>query len=277
MTETAPSLKAPQNSCDCHVHIYDPAMKLAPNAMGPGPAWASVSAYRAVQARLGISRAIIVQPTAYGMDNSCTEAAIAALGLDHARGVAVVDPDVGEAELQRLTKAGFRGVRFQMLPGGALPWEALEPIAAKIAPFGWHIQLQMDGRLLSEREAMLLRLPCALVVDHVGKFLEPVRADHPGFKTLLRLLDSDRCWLKLTAAYEVSRSGPPLYADVGALARAAARHRPDRMLWASNWPHVSVKDLPDDALQLDLLLDWVPAEANRLRVLVDNPAELYGF
>jgi D-galactarolactone isomerase len=277
MPTAKPSLKAPSRACDCHVHIYDPAMPLAPTALGSGPAWASVTAYRAVQARLGISRVVVVQPTAYGTNNGATVAAIIALGRDDARGVVVVDAGVSEAELERLTQAGIRGVRFQMLPGGVLPWETLEPVAAKIAPFGWHIQLQMDGRLLPEREAMLARLPCTLVIDHVGKFLEPVTPGHPGFKTLLRLLERDRCWLKLTAPYEVSKAGPPLYPDVGALAKAAARHRPDRMVWATNWPHVAVKELPDDPMLLDLLLDWVPDEATRTRILVDNPATLYGF
>jgi len=272
-----PRLVAPPGTCDCHVHIYDPAMPLVPTAVSPGPAWADVAAYRKVQERLGLARAIVVQPTAYGTNNSCTEAAVAELGLANARGVAVVDDTITDLELERLTKAGMRGVRFQMLPGGVLPWEMLEPVAARVAGFGWHVQLQMDGRLLHEREAMLQRLPCPLVIDHVGKFLEPVTVEHEGFKALLRLLGNGRTWLKLCAAYEVSRSGPPLYADVGALAKAAAAAHPERMLWATNWPHVAVKDLPDDSLQLDVLEDWIPDPARRKLALVDNPAALYGF
>lgn len=277
MSDTAPRLIAPALACDCHIHIYDPAKPLAPTATLPGPAWADVAAYRAIQRRLGLGRTVVVQSTAYGTDNSCAVEAIATLGRASTRGVAVVGPDVTDAELQRLTDAGMCGARFQMLPGGALPWEALEPVAARIAAFGWHIQLQMDGRLLGEREAMLQRLPCPVVIDHVGKFLEPVPVGHPGFQTLLRLLDGGKTWLKLAAAYEVSKAGPPLYADVGALAKAAAKAAPERMIWASNWPHVSVRDLPDDAMLLDLLLDWVPDAAARHRVLVENPASLYGF
>ena len=274
---TAPRLAAPENSCDCHIHIYDPSKPVAPTAAGPGPAWANVVAYRAVQHRLGLTRAVVVQSTAYGLDNSCAVEAIAELGLSQTRGVAVVGADVSEAELQRLTDAGMRGARFQMLPGGALPWEALEPVAAKIAAFGWHIQLQMDGRLLAERETQLKRLPGTLVIDHVGKFLEPVPVEHPGFRTLLRLLDGGKTWLKLAAAYETSKVGGPLYGDVGALAKAAVKAHPERMIWASNWPHVSVKDLPDDRSLLDLLLDWAPDARIRQRILVDNPAEVYGF
>jgi D-galactarolactone isomerase len=277
MPATAPRLAAPADACDCHIHIYDPSKPVAPTASGPGPAWANVEAYRTVQRRLELTRAVVVQSTAYGLDNSCAVEAIAALGPARTRGVAVVGPDVSDAELKRLTDAGMRGARFQMLPGGAVPWEALEPVARRIADFGWHIQLQMDGRLLAEREALLNRLPGTIVIDHVGKFLEPVPVEHPGFQCLLRLLDGGRTWLKLAAAYEVSKAGPPLYGDVGALAKAAAKAAPERMIWASNWPHVSVKALPDDAMLLDLLLDWAPDAAVRRRILVDNPATLYGF
>jgi D-galactarolactone isomerase len=274
---TPPRLAAPPGSCDCHVHIYDRTAPLAVPGANPGPAWADLQGYRALQARLGIRRAVVVQPNAYGTDNAVTLAAIAALGADRACGVAVVKPGLGQAALEQLSSAGIRGARVHMLAGGILSWDMVEPLAAEIAEAGWHLQLQMDGRFLHEREAMLRRLPCRLVIDHVGKFLEPVTTDHPGFKALLRLLDGGRTYLKLAAAYEVSRAGPPGYADVAALARAAVRQAPERMLWASNWPHVSVEAPPDDAMLLDLLLDWAPDEAVRQLVLVENPARLYGF
>lgn len=277
MSDTKPVLKAPARACDSHIHVYDPAMPVAVPGAPPGPAWASVAAYRAIQARLGTERVIVVQPNAYGTNNACTEAAIANLGIAQARGVAIVDPGVSQDEMKRLTEAGFCGVRVHMLGGGFLSWDDLEPLAAKAAAARWHVQLQMDGRLLHEREAMLKRLPGTLVIDHIGKFLEPVSVDHPGFVTLLRLLDTGRIYLKLAGAYEVSKAGPPLYGDVGALANAAIRHAPERMVWASNWPHVSVTELPDDAGLLDLLLDWAPDEATRRLILVDNPGRLYGF
>ena len=278
MPAAQPRLIAPSQTCDSHIHIYDPTKPVAPTATGPGPAWANVAAYiSAVQCPLGLNRAVVVQPTTYGFDNSCTVEAIAALGLDKTRGVAIVGPDVSDAELQRLTDAGIRGARFQMLPGGPLPWDALEPVASIIAGFGWCIQLQLDGRLLAEREALLKRLPCRLIIDHVGKFLEPVPVEHSGFRTILHLIDGGRTWLKLAGAYETSKAGAPLYPDVGALAKAAIAAAPERMIWASNWPHVSVQDPPDDAALLDLLFDWAPDEAVRHRILVENPAELYGF
>lgn len=276
-TARRPALAAPPGTCDCHIHIYDAAMPTVPGALTPGPAWATTEAYGRLQERLGTARCVIVQPTAYGLDNRCTLAAMAALGHDVARGVAVVDETVSDAELRRLSDAGIRGARFQMLPGGILSWGSMAPLARRVAAFGWHVQLQMDGRLLAERESMLRDLPCPLVIDHVGKFLEPVGVDHPGFKALLRLLDAGRTWLKLSAPYEVSKAGAPDYADVAALAKAAVAAAPERMVWASNWPHVSVPWKPDDAALLDLLLDWAPDPRTRDRILVDNPARLYGF
>ncbi len=272
-----PRLQAPKGTCDTHMHIYDPLMPVAPTALGPGPAWASVSAYRAVMAQLGIERTVVVQPTSYGTDNRCTVQAIAELGLATTRGIAVIDTDVTDAELRRLDRAGIRGARFQMLPGGAIPWDMLEPLAARIAPLGWHCQVQMDGRLFPEREALLKRLPTPVMIDHVGKFLEPVPVEHEGVRSLLRMLETGRFWMKLSAPYEVSKAGPPLYEDVGAIAKACVKANPERLVWASNWPHVSVKTLPDDALLLDILFDWVPDEETRRRILVDTPAAFYGF
>ncbi len=278
MTELAkPRLEALENACDCHMHVYDGNRPVLPGVAARAPSWATPEAYEAVRARLGLTRAIVVQPTVYGFDNGCTLEAIRALGETRARGVAVIGPDVKDLELERLAKAGIRGARFQMLPGGVLPWDALEPIAARIAPLGWHAQIQMDGRLLPEREAMLRGLPCPVVIDHVGKFLEPVGTDHPGVAALRRLLDSGRIWLKLSAPYEVSKAGPPAYADVGAIAKVLADAAPERMLWASNWPHVSVAQGPDDAAMLDLLLDWIPDASRRRLALSANPAQVYGF
>ena len=228
-------------------------------------------------ARLGLARAVIVQPSAYGADNRCTLDALDALGAA-ARAVVVVDESVTEPELERLTGLGVRGIRFFMLPGGVLPWDSLEVMAARVAPFGWHVQLQLDGRGLPEREAVLKRLPAPLVIDHNGKFLEPVTSGHPSFRTLMRLVEGGSCWVKVSAPYETSREGPPLYGDVGMLAKALIRAAPERMVWASNWPHpTALDDPPDDAVLLDLLLEWADGETLRRRILIDNPAVLYGF
>lgn len=272
----APRLKAPAGACDTHMHVYDKKYPLASTAVSAAPD-APVEGYLAVQRRLGLSRTVVVQPSAYGTDNRCTLEAVAKLGKEKARGIAVVDDKVSAEELRRLSDGGMRGVRFHMLPGGALPWEILDRVAARVQDAGWHVQLQLDGRLLPEREAQVRSWPGRIVIDHVGKFLEPVPVDHPAFRCLLRLVESGRVWVKLSAPYEVSKKGPPRYDDVGRLAKALVKAAPERMLWASNWPHPSVKERPDDAALLDLLLDWVPDEQARKRILVDNPAELYGF
>jgi D-galactarolactone isomerase len=258
------------------MHIYDPRFPFAAGAKITHPG-ATVADYRAVCLRLGIERTVVIQPSAYGFDNSCTLDAVAQIGVG-ARAVAVVDPAAPDAELERLDEAGVRGARYFMLPGGILSWESLEPMAARAADFGWHIQLQLDGRTLPDHFPMLHRLPSTLVIDHVGKFLEPVRPNDQSFRALLRLVGNGHTYVKLSAPYEVSRSGPPNYDDVGVLAKELVRAAPDRMVWASNWPHPTHSgDKPDDAMLLDTLLDWVPDEATRRKVLVDNPARLYGF
>jgi D-galactarolactone isomerase len=270
-----PKLVAPPGACDCHMHVFEERFPLAPTATYKPPV-APVSAYRRVQRDLGLARAVVVQPSGYGFDNRCTLEAIGELG-SNARGVAVVRPDVTDEELQQLTGAGIRGVRFHMLGGGVLPWDALEGLAARVSPFGWHVQLQLDGRDLPGHEARLKRLPCAVVIDHVGKFLQPVAPEHPGFRTLLRLLDSGKCWVKLSEPYSTSKVGGPRYEDVGALARALVTAHPERCVWASNWPHPNWNPAPSTAAMLDLLLDWTDDESTRARILVDNPAALYGF
>ncbi|MDX9860760.1 MAG: amidohydrolase family protein [Rhodospirillales bacterium] len=265
----------PTGTCDTHMHFYNAKFPSAPTAkFTPPDAW--VEDYKKVQKALGLERVVVVQPTAYGRDNSCQLAAMAAFG-DKARGVMVVDETTPEAELDRLTKLGARGARFHMLPGGAVPWEILEEVAARVHPFGWHIQLQLNGRELPEREAMLKRLPGTLVVDHVGRFTPPVKTDDPAFKVLLGLLEGGRCWVKLSAPYESSSSGAPAFDDVRPEARALAKAFPNRMLWATNWPHPGQKNPLSHAATLDLLLDWVDDNTTRHRILVDNPAELYGF
>ena len=270
-----PKFKAPPGACDTHMHIYDKRFPKAATAKIEAPD-ASVADYLKMRARLGIERTVVVQPSTYGKDNRCTLEAMAAIGPS-ARGVAVVDETVSDTELARLTKLGIRGIRFFMLGGAPLPWEILETMASRVAPLGWHVQLQLDGRDLPNREALLNRLAATLVIDHVGKFFEPVAPDHPGFRTLLRLVGKG-AWVKLSAPYETSKIGPPLYDDVGRLAKLLVKAAPERMVWATNWPHPTPGvQVPDDAWMLDMLLDWVPDEGTRNRVLVDNPARLYGF
>ncbi|MEO8346995.1 MAG: amidohydrolase family protein, partial [Betaproteobacteria bacterium] len=217
-----------------------------------------------------------VQPNAYGYDNSCTTDALATFG-PQARGIATVPVDVTDAELKHLHTAGIRGARLYMLPYGYFTWDDVRTIAARVASLNWHVQVQLDGRYLPQVEKLLLDLPTNVVIDHNGKFMEPVAPSDSTFLALLRLLDTGRVWIKLSAPYETSKTGAPRYEDVSALARALAKHNPDRCLWASNWPHPGQKTPPESAAMLDLLLDWAPDEAVRQKILVDNPALLYGF
>ena len=215
-----PRTKLPPLACDCHMHIYgDPAEYPASAASPFRPiGGGDVDNYLKLRRILGLERAVVVQPSAYGTDNRCTLDAVERLG-DGARAVVVVDESVGDAELERLTAIGARGLRFFMLPGGVLGWEILSKLAARVAEFGWHVQLQMDGRLLPEREVELARLPCQLVLDHNGKFLKPPSTDHAGVKTLCRLLEAGRTRVKTSGVYEAFREGPPHYSDVAVLAQ----------------------------------------------------------
>jgi D-galactarolactone isomerase len=259
------------------MHFFAARYPLAANARR-AEADATVADYRALQARLGLERVVVVQPTTYGRDNRCILEAIAELGTA-GRGVAVIGAEATDAQLAALHAGGIRGVRFRMNDKPELPWEMLEVMAARIAPLGWHIQFQMDGRQLHTEEARLAGLPCPLVIEHGGKFLEPVGLDHPGYCALARLLDNGRTWVKISGAYMTSKTGAPAYADVAVVQRALIKQAPERAVWATNWPHPlsSGKSLPDDAALLDRLFEWAGSRAVFERVLVANPAALYGF
>jgi D-galactarolactone isomerase len=220
----------------------------------------------------------VVQANAYRDDNRVALDAMKKLGKG-AKGVAVVKADVPDAELERLTKAGMCAVRIMTLHGGMLGFDVMDAVVARVHPFGWHTNIQLDGRELRKYEAQIKRLPGRFVIDHTGKFLEPVAVDSAPFRSLLNLVDTGRCWVKLSAPYETSKTGAPKYEDVGRLAKALVKKAPERMLWASNWPHPSARKPapPSDEDLLDLLLDWAPVENDRKKILVDNPAELYGF
>lgn len=269
-------LQVPPGACDTHMHFYEASAPVAPRTFMPGVF--TVEDYRnAVQKRLGLERVVVVQANAYRDDNTVVLNAIRKLGKA-AKGVAVVKAGVADAELERLTKGGICAVRIMTLHGGTLGFDVMDEVVARVQPFGWHANIQLDGRELPKHEAQIKRLPGRFVIDHTGKFLEPVSTEHEAFKSLLRLVDTGRCWVKLSAPYETSQRGAPKYEDVGRLAKALVRHAPERMLWASNWPHPSARQNPPaDVDLLELLADWAPEAATRSRILVDNPADLYGF
>jgi D-galactarolactone isomerase len=275
MKITAPRISMPTGACDTHMHFYDGALNAKPGT--PNPGHFTVPMYRELQKQLGLERVIVVQPNAYGDDNTVTLNALREIGKN-AKGVAVVKPSVSDAELARLTQAGVCGLRIMTLHGGTLGFEVMDELMARVHPFGWHANIQLDGRELPKYEAQILRLPGKFVIDHTGKFLEPVDTESAPFRSLVNLVDTGRCWVKLSAPYETSKTGAPKYEDVGKLAKALVKRAPERMLWASNWPHPSVRPkVPDDVELLELLLDWAPDETIRRKILVDNPAALYDF
>ena len=272
---TAPKLPTPPNACDTHMHIYEPGYQLRAEASHPSQP-GTLAHYREVQKKLGLTRTVIVAPSGYGADNTCTLEAMAKLGSS-ARGVAIVDPAAPDAEIDRLTKEGMRGIRYHMR-GGVLTWDTMPRMAARVAAFGWHVQLQCESRELSEHEAIITRLPCDLVIDHMGRFDAATPADDKDSRLLLKLLATGRCWVKLSGPYYGSKSGPPLYADKARIAKELVKAAPERMVWASNWPHPSFKkNFPDEGKLLDLVADWTQDESLRKKILVTNPARLYGF
>lgn len=276
LTGQSPKLERLPGAVDTHIHIYDSRYPLPAGTPKPPPD-ATVTQYLSVMNWLGLDRCVVVQPNAYGDDNTCTMDAVASIGRDRARAVVVVKPGVPDAEMARLTHLGARGIRFMSLLGGTLAWNEMDEMGQRAHDHGWHAIVQLDGRLLPEHHAQIRRLPGRFIIDHIGKFLEPVRTTDPAFRVLLDLVDTGRCWVKIAAAYETSKTGAPGYEDVGALAKALIAHAPDRMIWASNWPHAQahIVGYPDDANLLDLLLDWAPDPNLRRKILVDNPASLY--
>ena len=276
---STPKHPVPPGATDCHMHVYGPPERypVAPTNPSPVPFAYDLAAYRAVKARLGLTRTVVVQPSAYGADNRATLDAVA--GLVDARAVVVITPTTPEAELRRLHAAGARGARAVLLHAkGPVGWEDLPALAERVAPLGWHIQMQFDGGQMPARAALIRALACPVMIDHIGRFHDPVTPDSPAVRALLDLLQTGRVWMKASSPYGVSRSGPPDYADTSAIARALIRAVPDRIVWGSNWPHPNAPNpKPDEAMILDWLATVVPDEETREAILVTNPARLYDF
>lgn len=273
----SPALAVPQHACDAHIHIVDarfepavPGTKLVEGA--------TVTDYRLLQQRIGVSRAVVVQPKCFGTNNDCTLDAVKQLG-ENGRGIAVVQPEVSDTELKRLDVGGIRGLRFSVWnPTDTVTTvDMIKPLAGRIHDLGWNAQLHMSGDQIVANEALIKSLPCTVVFDHMGRMAPELGPKHPAFAIICRMLDTGRAWVKLSGAYLNTKIGGPEYADATAIAKAFAAYAPERMVWGSDWPHVTEKQKPDDAVLIDLLSTWVADAKMRQRILVDNPAELYGF
>lgn len=269
----------PPDACDCHVHLYDARYTAAPGATLRPPD-ASAADYRRLQRRTGTQRVVFVTPSTYGVDNGPLCDALSAFGTQ-ARGVAVVGEQVDDSELEALHARGVRGIRLNLSLGVVNSASQIEPLARRIAPLGWHLQLLAPAHTWSDLAGVLGQLPVPVVFDHFGRLAPSMAGRHASHALILRLLEERRAWVKLSGAYIVSERGGPRYEDVAALAHSFLEAAPDRVLWGSDWPHASAsaghQAMPDDAQLMALLADWTGPRQALHRVLVDNPVALYGF
>lgn len=229
------------------------------------------------QHRIGTTRCVVILPSTYGTDNSHYLALLPQLGgKERARMVGVVNTSVTDQELRQMHDAGVRGIRFNLSPPGATTIDMIEPLAKRIELMGWHCQINMPADQIVAAQEVFLRVPGRLVFDHLAHAPD---VNGPAYQLIRRLIDKGNTWVKLSGAYADTKSGPPQYADRLAVAQGYAKAAPERVVWGSDWPHPSepADKKPDDAVLFDLLAVWVPDEAARHKVLVDNPAKLYDF
>ena len=274
-----PALSVPANACDCHLHIYDAKFAQTADAAAL-QALATVTEYRLLQKRLGTSRAVVVTPRNYGVENDVTLDAIAQLGSKFTRGVAVLRTDVTDATLKALHAGGIRGVRFSLYTpkNAAASFEMVEPLAARIAKLGWHLQLHWTADQIVEHESMLKRLPTQIVFDHMTRLPQPLGIQHPAVKIVEYLLAQGRTWIKLSGAYLDSQVGEAgQFLDIDPVARHWIATAPQRLVWGSDWPHPTEANKPNDANMMDMLTRWTSDRSVIEQILVSNPAALYGF
>jgi predicted TIM-barrel fold metal-dependent hydrolase len=275
-----PRLKLPAGSCDCHAHVFGPQTRFPYLANASYiPRDATPEDYARMLRTIGCDRAVLVQPSVYGTDNSCMVAALRS-GVFAFRGVAVVEENISDKDLQEMHDAGVRGVRINLAsetPGLTL---AQAPrLAARLKALGWHLQFFMDLRKLPDAEEKLASLNIDIVIDHFGRVRAEDGMTAPAFQTLLRLVRRDHVWAKLIGPYFLSDQ-VPRFPDVTPFAQAVVTAAPDRVVWGTDWPHPAAARgnlMPNDGTLADLVPEWIPDEAQRKKALVTNPARLYGF
>ncbi len=269
----------PPGACDAHCHIFGPAARFpfAPDRTYTPPD-SGYDDLEVLQDRLGLSRAVFVQASCHGTDNSAMVDALIR-GDGRFAGVAMVDDTFTDADLGALHDAGVRAVRFNFVAhlGGAPDMDAFWRIVGRVAPLGWHVVLHFDAVDLPAYGDVLARLPVPYVIDHLARIDAAAGLDQEPFVRLVELLADDRAWVKVSGAERLSAEGPPDYADVVPFARTVIERAPDRVLWGTDWPHPNVKQMPDDGDLIDVLAAFAPDEATRTRILVENPTRLYQF
>ncbi len=271
-----PLYLAPPGAIDCHAHIFGPQVRYPFSVQrGYTPEDCTIEEYRSLLTNLGLSRAVLVQGGAHGTDNRVTLDAIAT-DRDLFRGVAVIDPGLTMLQLEEMHKGGIRGVRLSSVVGGS--FSHLESVAQSANDFGWHLLLHFQSSAeLVELEPTLMRIPTSFVLDHLGRIRANESLNSDSYRSLLRLLDTDRCWIKLASLYRLSLEQYP-HVDMLPMIHDVVARRPDRIIWGSNWPHpICPIAMPNDADLVDLIPQWLPDRDLQRRVLVTNPELLYDF
>ncbi|MDB5595184.1 MAG: putative dicarboxylic acid hydrolase [Hyphomicrobiales bacterium] len=274
-----PKFKLPPLSCDAHCHIFGPGDKYpyAPDRTYTPPD-APLEMFRALHAKLGIQRAVIVNASAHGTDNRVALDAIAVSNGAY-RAVANLDDTISERELRVLHEGGFRGCRFNFVRhlGGVPDMSIFNRVVSMIAPLGWHLNLHFDAIDLPQYAGMLSKLPVPYIIDHMGRVKASDGLDQEPFRILLSLMRNDqKAWVKVCGSERVSSAGPPFH-DAAPFAAKLIETAPDRCVWGTDWPHPNVKSMPNDGDLVDLIPLFAPDAATQKRILVDNPARLYGF
>ncbi|MDC7787238.1 amidohydrolase family protein [Rhodoplanes sp. TEM] len=272
-----PDLALPPKACDAHYHIFGPAHRFpfaADRTFTPHDA--PLADLLALHRHLGFERGVFVQSACHGTDHSAVLDALAGL-KDRYRGVALLTPSTPPAEVARLHEAGFRGVRLHFVSHlhGQSP-DDIRAVIRLVAPFGWHIAVHTMHDGLAEHEAFIRAIDAPVVIDHIGRFDIADGESSRGFQALRRLLDGGRVWVKLSGVDRLSDT-PPCFRDAVAVARILAAQAPERILWGTDWPHPNHKHVPDDGVLVDLIAEIAPDETIRRKMLVDNPAALFGF
>jgi 2-pyrone-4,6-dicarboxylate lactonase len=277
----SPSRVPPPGACDTHFHVFGPDTRYPySRRRGYTPPEASLETLRQLHARLGITRGVLIQPSAYGADNARL---MDALAEDHRRfrAVVAVGPEATDRELEEMHAAGVRGIRVNLADPGGDPFGSFREIrrmATRIRTLGWHLEFLVRLLEFPDLRAGFEDMPVDCVFGHLGYLPTSAGIAHPGFQALLDLVGAGQTWVKLTAPYRITGAPRPPYRDVDPFARALLAAGPERMLWGSDWPHVIFHGfMPNDADLLDQLFDWAPDSHLLNQVLVGNPAALYDF
>ncbi|MPZ47529.1 MAG: amidohydrolase family protein [Betaproteobacteria bacterium] len=269
--------------CDTHLHVFGDRRKYALVAqLRSEPPDAPLERFLQEAEAVGVTRMVFDQPSHYGLDNSCILDAIQAVGLDRARAIAAVDADtVTDAELRALDAGGVRGIRVNFgyrSMERAITAQAVEQakkLAPRAAALGWHLEFLVPNWSLQELIPVLENLPCDFSVGHMGVFPAAKEVGQEGFAEFLELHAKGRCWVKFTGVYRISKL--PDYSDIAPLAQAFVANNPQRIVWGTDWPFLSHLDAVTYPQLMDLFESWVPDAANQRKILVDNPAQLFGF